>query len=238
MFRLLLNPDADGGAGETGPAPSPASAPAAAKKVELTLEDFEVLSSYRARVAELETAEAQRAAEAARAQEAYLIEKGKYEEAIKIRDERYAREVQERESRLSNLERTFRATLLEKEVTTALASFPLVPGAAKQLTTLLRPEFEVIEAGGQFRVQTRTLESVSEFLKSRLNSSEYEHFLKPSGTAGTGAAGAHQTLPNHRQAPPPPATPDEQIFAAWRSQQAQMADAGYAARGLKGAPLS
>jgi hypothetical protein len=101
----------------------------------------------------------------------------------------------------------------------------------------LRPEFEVVEAGGQFRVQTRTMESVSEFLKNQLNNAEYEHFLKPTGPAGTGASGAHQTLPNHRQVPPPPATPDEVVFAAWRAQQAQMADAGYAARGLKGSPL-
>src|SRR5579864_2266712 len=242
MTQILLNPTAGmgGGASATSNSPTPdpaASAAAVPQKVTLSLEDFEVLSSYRARVADLEAAEAHRIAEAARAQETYLIEKGKYEDAIKARDERYGKEVQERDSRLASLDRTFKSTLLDKELTTALAGFPLVPGAATQLTALLRSELEVVEAGGQFRVQTRTMEPVGHFLKSRLCTPDFEHFLKPSGGPGSGAGGGHQTLPNHRQNPAPQ-TPDEEIFTAWGIQQSKLAKAGFAARGLKGSAVN
>jgi hypothetical protein len=204
--------------------------------VELTYADFEALNAFRSRVVELEAAEKTRQSEIARAQEQHLIEKGRFEEAIKVRDERLAREVSERDTRIAHLDRTFKSTLLEKELATALSSFPLVPGAAKQLTALLRDEFEVAESNGQFRVQTRTLEAVSDFLRDQLTGPEYEHFLKPSGSPGSGARGGAQTPPNHR-ANPTPSSPDDEVFARWQATQSRLAEQGFAARGLKGLPI-
>src|SRR5438270_27584 len=83
----------------------------------------------------------------------------------------------------------------------------------------------------QFRVQTRTLEAVSDFLRDQLIGPEYEHFLKPSGTSGSGARGGAQTPPNHR-ANLAPSSPDDEVFARWQAAQSRLAEQGFGARGL------
>ena len=142
----------------------------------------------------------------------------------------------ERDARIGDLERTFKATLRDKELTAALAGMPLVPGAAKQLTILLRDDLEVIEADGQFQIQSRSREPVVDFVRARLAEPEFEHFVRPAGGGGSGAFGGQQTPPNHR-ANPVPLSPDEEVFASWRARQDRLTELGFAPKGLKGRPI-
>ena len=102
----------------------------------------------------------------------------------------------ERASRSAVEERAKRYAL-DGEVSRVLASQPLVPGGAEQLTQLWRSQFVVEPQGDSFTVRTPTFQSVGDFVTAQLARPEYAHFIRASnpggGTAGT--TGAHQAAP-------------------------------------------
>jgi hypothetical protein len=140
-----------------------------------------------------------------------------------------ARELAERERRLDDLERDYRGALLDRELATALAGKPLIPGAAAQLIKLWREDFEVYDDGGERKVASRDGQAVAEAVAQRLASPEYGHFCQPSSRGGTAARGIN------RPAPPPPAGPRTLGKAA--VQQWHEAAASRRADGLS-APIS
>ena len=91
----------------------------------------------------------------------------------------------------------------------SLASQPLVPGGAEQLTQLWRNQFVVEPQGDSFTVRTPTFQSVGDFVQAQLARPEYAHFIRASnpggGTAGT--TGAHQAAPTSPATPAAPVQP-------------------------------
>lgn len=85
----------------------------------------------------------------------------------------------------------------DAEISRVLASHPLVPGGAEQLTRLWRSEFAVEPQGDSFSVRTPTFQSVGDFAAAMLAKPEYAHFVRasnPSGGTG-GASPASQSGP-------------------------------------------
>ena len=72
-----------------------------------------------------------------------------------------------------------------------LASQPLVPGGAEQLTQLWRNQFVVEPQGDSFTVRTPTFQSVGDFVQAQLARPEYAHFIRASNPGG-GTAGDHR----------------------------------------------
>jgi hypothetical protein len=108
----------------------------------------------------------------------------------------------------SALEERAKRYALDGELSKALASQPLVPGGAEQLTQLWRNQFQVEPQGESFHVRTPTFQSVGDFVGAQLARPEYAHFLRAQnptgGTAGT--TGAHQAAPTPAS-PAAPTTP-------------------------------
>jgi hypothetical protein len=186
----------------------PALVPAQPQTVTIPLEQLQTFTSVQARLAQMETEQRGRD-EAARAEQIKLLaQKGEIENALRIQREEAQKQLEiERASRCAVEERAKRYAL-EGEVSRVLASAPLVPGGAEQLTQLWRNQFVVEPQGDSFTVRTPTFQSVGDFVAAQLARPEYSHFLRASnpggGTAGT--TGAHQAAPT---APTNPALPTQ-----------------------------
>ena len=100
--------------------------------------------------------------------------------------------------RLQEIENRAKRYALDGELARALASQPLVPGAADQLTKLWRSEFVVEPHGDSFKVQSAaSFQPPSDYVAAMLARPEYAHFIRAQnpggGTAGT--TGARQAAP-------------------------------------------
>jgi hypothetical protein len=109
--------------------------------------------------------------------------------ALKERESALSRELAEREQRAASLERAYRAALRDRELATALAGRPLLPGAAAQLAKLWRDEFDVHEDTGEYQIAARDGRTVGQAVADWLSKPEYAHFCQPT-TKGGCAAGA------------------------------------------------
>jgi hypothetical protein len=138
-------------------------------------------------------------------------------------DDRLTREIAERDERLSALERSFKAAVLDRELATALAGKPLVAGAAVQLIKLWRDEFDVYEDGGEFRVSARDGRKVSQVVNERLAAPEYAHFCLPSSRGGAGGRDANRVA-DDGTARARPRTLGEAIVMRWREESATRPD--------------
>ena len=112
---------------------------------------------------------------------------------------------------MSALEERAKRYALDGELSKALASQPLVPGGAEQLTQLWRNQFQVEPQGESFHVRTPTFQSVGDFVGAQLARPEYAHFVRAQNPAGgtAGTTGAHQAAPTPAS---PAATHDAKEF--------------------------
>ncbi len=143
----------------------------------------------------------------------------------------YERDADALRARVDEVLRRSRAFALKADLSTALADFPLVPGAAKQLTMLFRDDFEVVEDGEDLKVRSRDRRSVADYLRARLEEDEFAHFLKATGGSGSGSTGAD--LAGRR---PTRKTPDDEAYEAFQRRRAELDRLGYGGFGLGGPP--
>ncbi len=81
-------------------------------------------------------------------------------------------------TRLDNLDRAFKASARDRELASALTRYSLIPGAASQLITLLRPHCDMRYEGGRVVVKLCDT-SVEEALRVMFTWDKYKHFLRP-----------------------------------------------------------
>jgi hypothetical protein len=194
----------------TPPATPPPATPAQPQTVTIPLEQLQTFTSVQARLAQMEADQRSRD-EASRAEQVKLMAaKGEIENALRIQREEAQKQLEsERASRAAVEERAKRYAL-DGEVSRVLASQPLVPGGAEQLTQLWRNQFVVEPQGDSFTVRTPTFQSVGDFVAAQLGRPEYAHFIRASnpggGTAG-GAGGASLAAPTSPANPAAPTQP-------------------------------
>lgn len=127
-----------------------------------------------------------------------------------------------RSRRVEELERGFKSAVLDRELATALAGRPLVPGAAAQLIKLWRDEFDVYEEGGTYRVVARDGQPVAKAVAERLADAAYSHFSPPSSRGGAAARGSGRTSVSG--SPTSPRTLGEAALQRWREAASIRAD--------------
>jgi hypothetical protein len=104
-----------------------------------------------------------------------------------------------------------------------LASKPLLPSAAAQLTKLWRGEFQVTEEGETFTVRTPTFQSVDQFITAELAKPDYAHFLRaqnPGGGTGGTAGGSQAAPPGEPEAAKDYATLGDYLMDLTKARQA------------------
>jgi hypothetical protein len=177
--------------------------------VTIPLEQLQTFTSIQARLAQVESEQRARD-EAARAEQVKLLAaKGQIEEALQRQNEENKRQIDAERSQRAALEERAKRYALDGELSKVLASQPLVPGGAEQLTQLWRSQFQVEPQGESFQVRTPTFQSVADFVTSHLSRPEYAHFIRAQNPAGGtgGTTGAHQAGPTPPQTPPPAVEP-------------------------------
>lgn len=220
LTRSLRDPDpVDGGGGpETPPAKPPASQgqqqpppeppkpepapeppnPKPPAAITLTPEQFERFKQMEREAEQLRTEKAKREEAERKEAEKRLIEEGKLREVITSKDAELAK----RDAKLAETEDRSKRWARDKEIAVALADQPLVPGAAAQLSRLFRDDFETVPDGESWKVQARDGKPVAEYIRERLATPEYAHFVPADKRGGSGATASGQ------QPAPEPARPD------------------------------
>lgn len=145
--------------------------------------------------------------------------------ALRDRDVEHSRSLAEAERKATTLERAYKSAVLDRELATALAGKPLVPGAAEQLIRLWRDAFEVVDDDGTIRVVSQEGRGVAQAVADRLAGPEFAHFCLPSSRGGAGSRGQNRgaTPP---AAPPAPRTLGEAIIHQWRASASPAAAPG------------
>jgi hypothetical protein len=136
-----------------------------------------------------------------------------------------------RDRRTADLERAYRAAIRDRELATALAGRPLVPGAAAQLIKLWRDDFDVIEQDGELRVAARDGRPVGKAVGERLAEAEYAHFC-PSTPRG-GAAGKGASRASGPGVAAAPRTLGEAALMQWREAATSRTDPSSGPIGLR-----
>jgi hypothetical protein len=200
--------------------------------VTIPLEQLQTFTAVQARLANLEAEQRDREQKAQQDQATIMAKKGEVENALNLlRQQSEQQLANERAIRVQVEERAKRYAL-DGEVSRVLASQPLVPGGAEQLTQLWRNQFTVEPQGDSFRVQTPTFQSVGDFVAAQLGRPEYAHFIRAQnpggGTAGT--TGGHQAAPTPAANPIGTAPPEfknfsEAVIYQMTQQQAARPDA-------------
>ncbi len=173
--------------------------------------DDEVVSVSRAELEELRSLA--RSARPARAGETSAGE------AAARREEALARELAARDRKVADLESAYRKALRDRELATALAGKPLVAGAAGQLITLWRDDFDVYEESGEYKVAARDGREVAQWVADRLRGADYAHFCLPPSRGGSGAKGLSQSG-GAGGAAPAAKTLGEAVISQWRESAA------------------
>jgi hypothetical protein len=193
----------------TSPATPPAATAAQPQTVTIPLEQLQTFTSVQARLAQMEADQRSRD-DAARAEQVKLLaQKGEIENALRIQREEAQKQLDSERASRSAVEERAKRYALDGEVSRVLASQPLVPGGAEQLTQLWRSQFVVEPQGDSFTVRTPTFQSVGDFVAAQLARPEYAHFVRASNPGGgtAGATGAHQTAPTSPVHPAAPIQP-------------------------------
>ena len=121
--------------------------PAQPQTVTIPLEQLQTFTSVQARLAQMEADQRSRD-EAARAEQVKLLaQKGEIENALRIQREEGQKQLDSERASRSAVEERAKRYALDGEVSRVLASQPLVPGGAEQLTQLWRNQF-VVEPQG------------------------------------------------------------------------------------------
>jgi hypothetical protein len=139
------------------------------------------------------------------------------------------REDEVRERKAAEMERAFKAAIRDRELATALAGRPLLPGAAVQLIKLWRDDFDVIEVGGEFIVSARDGRPVARAVGERLSEAEYAHFSPPSSRGGASAKGSGRSMSVESM----PRTLGEAVLRQWRETASTKQDPASGPIGLR-----
>ena len=118
----------------------------------------------------------------------------------------YAERLAEQARKSAEWERACKSAILDRELATALAGRPLVPGAATQLLKLWRDDFDVLGEADSGRVVARDGRTLSQVVAERLSSPEYAHFCQPTSRGGTATNG-----PGRFAGPGPDPTPPRNL---------------------------
>lgn len=214
MYRLYLDPDAST-EGVTTKVPD-VTGKVAESKVESKGHAIDpAIIARLARLDALEAAEATRHENARKAEEERLRDKGKYDELVKLKDDEIAR----KENINVELTNRTKKSVLAKELATALSGHTLVPGASGQLGKLWSDEFEVKPDGDEWRVETRDRKSPAEFVREKLASDEWAHFVKAEARGGAGGGGGEASKTNQDKPTPPKPGSLEHNVAQWKASQ-------------------
>jgi hypothetical protein len=139
------------------------------------------------------------------------------------------REDEVRDRKAAEMERAFKAAIRDRELATALAGRPLLPGAAVQLIKLWRDDFDVIEEGGEFLVSARDGRPVAKAVGERLSEAEYAHFSPPSSRGGASAKGSGRSMSVESM----PRTLGEAVLRQWREAASTKQDPASGPIGLR-----
>jgi hypothetical protein len=201
-------------------------APANPQTVTIPLEQLQTFTTMQTRLAQVELEQRAREDKATADRVTLMAQKGEIEKAMAIQREEAQKQLDgERATRLA-LEDRAKRYALDGDLSRVLASQPLVPGGAEQLTQLWRSQFVVEPQGEGFTVRTPTFQSVGDFVASNLAKPEYAHFIRAQnpagGTAGGGSSGAAAapTGPANPAAPPVPKNFGEAIILQMQELQA------------------
>jgi hypothetical protein len=187
------------------PTTPPPAAPVNPPVATVSAEQFATLQSQ---LADLQAKEATRQREAQEAQVKALEAEGKIRQAFDLQRQQSEAMLAAEKQQRAEVEARAKRYALDGELGRALASQPLVPGGAEQLTLLLRDHFVVEQAGSSFQVRTTDFRGVGDFIGAMLGRPEYAHFLRtqnPNG--GTGAGSGSQSAPTGPTNTQPPAEP-------------------------------
>ncbi len=154
-----------------------------------------------------------------------------YSKSAEDLESRFTKEIAERERQATEWERAFKSALRDREVATALAGKPLVPGAATQLISLWRDEFSVHEERGEFCVCSRDGRPIAQAVTEMLASTEFAHFCQPSSRGGTAQRGTNVGSGNPAVVPSP-RNLGEAVILHWRETMNRSSD-GTAPIGLR-----
>jgi hypothetical protein len=203
------------------PDETPSAAAVQPQTVTIPLDQLQTFTAIQARLAQVEAEQRQRD-DAVRVEQVKLLaQKGEIENALRIQREQAEHQLNAERSQRAAIEERAKRYALDGELSRVLASQPLVPGGAEQLTQLWRNQFTVDAQGDSFAVRTPTFQSVNDFVASQLAQPHYAHFIRSSNQGGTaGTTGAHQadpTPPVHPAAPPPPRTLGEAVILHMQS---------------------
>ncbi len=187
-------------------APPPPTAPAAIvdppKFVPVPIDEWASLVKTREDLAKIQAD--QRAAEAKAREEQLtaMAQKGQFENAFKELREHSQRQIDAERGRLSEIENRAKRYALDGELARALASQPLVPGAADQLTELWRGKFVVEPHGDSFKVQSAAgFQPPADFVAAQLARPEYAHFVRAQNAGGGTAGSTGRTTPRRHRRP-------------------------------------
>ena len=186
-------------------AQSPTAPPPSPQTVTIPFEQLQTFTQVQTRLAQIEAEQRQREDTGRAEQVKLMAAKGQVEEALQKQQEESRRQLEIERTQRAAIEERAKRYALDGELSKVLASQPLVPGGAEQLTQLWRSQFQVEPQGESFHVRTPTFQSVGDFVGAQLARPEYAHFIRAAnpggGTAGT--TGGHQAAPT----PANPATP-------------------------------
>lgn len=217
-MRLLLDPDPNASGGNTPatpevtkaetPAtpPTPPTPPAPPAPNPLAAD----LAAARARLAELEHADAERERVAREAEEEKLRNKGEFEKLIKQRDEQL------------NTERKKAAEAVERSKTYALKSaffaelgkYDLVEGSAEDLYELWHKQFETVADGDGWTTRSPDGRPLADVINERLTSARYSNHVKAQSRSGSGGGNGQVPAPTPNSTPAAPTDPFERGLKA------------------------
>lgn len=127
-----------------------------------------------------------------------------------------ARRLAELDRKVEHWQGAYKAAVRDRELATALAGRPLVPGAAAQLVRLWRDDLDVIEEDGKVRVVARDGRPVQKAVSDWLSSPDFAHFRAPATRGGTRPP-AEARGPANPSTAAEPRTLGENVLRQWRA---------------------
>lgn len=167
---------------------APLAPPAHPDRSQELIAELTALRTYKL---QREAEERQRQAVVRAEEQRKLAEKGQIEELVS----RYSAEIDAERKKTEEVVRRHKHGERTRELAVALSSQQLVPGAAGQLTKLWQDEFDVVESGDGYRVVSKDLKSPADWVREKLASEEYAHFVKAEARGGGGAKGGQTRQP-------------------------------------------
>ena len=136
--------------------------------VTIPLEQLQTFTSIQARLAQIEAEQRSRESGGPAGAGGDLAKKGEVENALNLLRQQSEQQLANERAARAAVEERAKRYALDGEVSRVLASQPLVPGGAEQLTQLWRIEFIVEPQGDSFAVRTPTFQSVGDFVAAQL----------------------------------------------------------------------